>query len=144
MCIDAGLPPRTNHSLRATGATTRFQAEVPERIIEKTTTGHRSLESLCTYERILKQPQVMMSTDSASFTGESNYSAGYCDSRRWICFYKQHGKTFGGPHNCLIGQITINVNPNIYLTIMPGHKKDDGNNDDEFDELLKNVNLDIC
>ena len=43
MCIDAGLPPRTNHSLRATGATTRFQAEVPERIIEKTT-GHMSLE----------------------------------------------------------------------------------------------------
>ena len=50
-----GLPPRTNHSLRATGATTRFQAEVPERIIEKTT-GHMSLESLCTYERILKRP----------------------------------------------------------------------------------------
>ena len=36
------------------------------------------------------------------------------------------------------------VNPNIHLTITLGHKKDDGNNDDEFDELLKNVNLDIC
>ena len=86
----------------------------------------------------------MMSTDSASFTGESDYSAGYCDSRRWSASTNNMGKLFGDLTNCSIGQITINVNPNIHLTITLGHKKDDGNNDDEFDELLKNVNLDIC
>ena len=33
------------------------------------------------------------------------------------------GKLFGDLTNCSIGQITINVNPNIYLTIMLGHKR---------------------
>ena len=70
MCIDAGLPPCTNHSFCATGATTLFQAEVPERIIEKTKC-HRSLESLRTYERISNNQQKAVSQvmDSASFTG---------------------------------------------------------------------------
>ena len=44
ICQDAGIPPCTNHSLRATGATALFQANVPERIIQKTT-SHCSLES---------------------------------------------------------------------------------------------------
>ena len=48
MCNDAEITPRMNHSLRATGATTLFQADVPERIIQKTT-GHRLLDSLQTY-----------------------------------------------------------------------------------------------
>lgn len=51
MCEDAHIPPCTNHSLRATGATTLFQVSVPELFIQKTT-GHKSLESLRTYERI--------------------------------------------------------------------------------------------
>ena len=51
-----------------------FQAEVPERIIQKTT-GHRSLESLCTNEHNSNDQQqavsqVMMLTDLASSTGE--------------------------------------------------------------------------
>ena len=39
----AGLPPRTNHSLRVTGATTLFSKNVPEKLVQEIT-GHRGLE----------------------------------------------------------------------------------------------------
>ena len=51
MCIDACLPTKSNHSLRATGATTMFQSNVPEKMIQSTT-GHRSIDDLQRYERI--------------------------------------------------------------------------------------------
>ena len=51
MCTEAGVQGhKTNHSLRATGASELFAAGVPERIIQERT-GHRSLKALCTYER---------------------------------------------------------------------------------------------
>ena len=51
MCLEAGLPDiYTNHSLRAYGATTLFQGEVPEKIIQQRT-GHKSVTSLRQYER---------------------------------------------------------------------------------------------
>lgn len=52
ICKEAGIDcDKTNHSLRVTGATAMFQANVPERVIQKTT-GHKSLQSLRCYERI--------------------------------------------------------------------------------------------
>jgi integrase len=36
----------TNHSLRATGATRLFEANVPEKLIQERT-GHRSIDALC-------------------------------------------------------------------------------------------------
>ena len=46
MCADAGISgKKTNHSLRATGASQLFQANVPEKVIQERT-GHRSLEAL--------------------------------------------------------------------------------------------------
>ena len=51
MCLEAGLPDiYTNHSLRAYGASTLFQGEVPEKIIQQRT-GHKSVNSLRQYER---------------------------------------------------------------------------------------------
>ena len=44
MCTHGGVESRSNHSLRATGATELYNAGVPEKII-KERTGHRSLES---------------------------------------------------------------------------------------------------
>ena len=41
---------KSNHSLRASGATELFRAGVPEKIIQERT-GHRSLKALRTYER---------------------------------------------------------------------------------------------
>ena len=37
MCVDAGIAPRTNHSLRASGASSMFRANVPKKIIQKIT-----------------------------------------------------------------------------------------------------------
>ena len=51
MCEAAGiLGKKTNHSLRATGASHLFQANVPEKIIQERT-RHRSTDSLRLYER---------------------------------------------------------------------------------------------
>lgn len=41
----------TNYSLRATGTTALFDAGIPECIIQKRT-GHKSLDSLRTYQRV--------------------------------------------------------------------------------------------
>ena len=50
MCAEAGIiTNHTNHSLRTYGATTMFQAGVPEKLI-KQRTGHRSLQSLHQHE----------------------------------------------------------------------------------------------
>ena len=51
MCAEAGIVGcKTNHSLRATGATDMFKAGAPEKLIQERT-GHRSIEALRTYER---------------------------------------------------------------------------------------------
>ena len=50
MCLEAGVSgKKTNHSLRATGASALFNAGVPERMI-RDVTGHRS-SALLQYER---------------------------------------------------------------------------------------------
>ena len=60
MCLEGGITGKSNHSLRATGATAMFQNGVPETIIQKVT-GHRSLEALREYERISTNQNVQVS-----------------------------------------------------------------------------------
>ena len=51
MTAEAGLEGNfTNHSLRATGATVLYDAEIPEGVIQKRT-GHKSLDTLRCYKR---------------------------------------------------------------------------------------------
>ena len=55
MCEQASITgKRTNHSLRATGITTMFQAGLPEKVIQDRS-GHRSIDGLHKYERILEE-----------------------------------------------------------------------------------------
>ena len=67
MCQEAGVDgKKTNHSLRATGATQLYQSGVPEKLIQERT-GHRSLEALRVYERTNKaQHKAVSSTLSAT------------------------------------------------------------------------------
>ena len=69
-----GVSGKTNHSLRATGASELFQAGVPEKIVQERT-GHRSVKALRLYERtttnqhmvvsnILAAPATELATDS--------------------------------------------------------------------------------
>ena len=50
----------SNHSLRATGATTLFDANVPEAIIQKRS-GHSSTRALRMYERMTPQQDLAVS-----------------------------------------------------------------------------------
>ena len=60
MCMEAGIQERkTNHSLRATGATAMFAAQVPEKMI-KEVIGHKSSKALALYKRpTLAQKQAL-------------------------------------------------------------------------------------
>lgn len=49
MCSQIGVTSKTNHSLRATGATRLFEANVPEKLIQERT-GHKSTDALRRYE----------------------------------------------------------------------------------------------
>ena len=60
MCQEAGIPPKTNHSLQATGVTALFNANVLEKMI-RDVTGHRS-NLLQLYEHpTLQQKQAVSS-----------------------------------------------------------------------------------
>ena len=51
MFADAGITDKTNHSLRATGASEMFRANVPPEKVVQERTGHRIIKVLCMYER---------------------------------------------------------------------------------------------
>lgn len=69
MCYDAGIEgKKTNHSLRVSGASTLFEAGVPERVIQQRT-GHRSLLSLRMYEQVSEGQEKAV---SRILTGENN------------------------------------------------------------------------
>ena len=58
---DAKIPGNfTNHSLRATGTTTLFDAGVPEALIQKRS-GHRSSKALRVYERVTPEQNLAVS-----------------------------------------------------------------------------------
>ena len=62
VCSDAGIGGyKTNHSLRATGATELFKRGAPEKLIQERT-GHRSLEALRTCERSSEEQHKAAST----------------------------------------------------------------------------------
>ena len=50
ICLEASIESKTNHCLRATGATSMFRSNVLEKIIQNVT-GHRSLEAFRKYEK---------------------------------------------------------------------------------------------
>ena len=67
MCEQVGIHGKTNHSLRATGATRLLAANVPEKLIAECT-GHRSTAGLRVYERTSIQQKQSVSDIIASST----------------------------------------------------------------------------
>ena len=57
MFAEVGIAGKTNHSLRATGATNLYTANVPEKMIQQCT-GHRLLKALRTYERTTEEQEL--------------------------------------------------------------------------------------
>ena len=73
MCQQAGIDGnKTNHSLRATGATQLYESGVPEKLIQERT-GHRSLEALRMYERTNENQHKAVSS-ILSATGKTSYA----------------------------------------------------------------------
>ena len=113
--------------MRTTGATALFHANVPERIIQKTT-GHRSLESLRTYERISTEQhqavsRIMSSTKPESYENElkkasPEYQVHVCASASASSSSTHNasssaGRLFGDLTNCTIGKLIVNVKPTV-------------------------------
>ena len=102
MCVEAEIYGKTNHSLRATGTTTLFQNDVPERVIQKVT-GHRSLEALCTYEKVStkqhRNVSKLMMTNSTNIEVEAGHTSSYD---------KLSTGFLGGVNGCSIGTFTVN------------------------------------
>ena len=75
MCEQVSIAgKRTNHSLRATGITTMFQAGLPEKVIQDRS-GYRSVDGLRKYERISEVQQASAcKVLSGSVTGKACFS----------------------------------------------------------------------
>ena len=120
MCEEAGISGKTNHSLRATGASAMFRANVPEKIIREVT-GHQS-NALDLYERPTLQQKQSVSRvliqGKESFTDKENQSCS-----------KQPTSTIPGVRNATnpvgalfsntsLSNCTINISPqNMVLTV---------------------------
>ena len=63
----AGITGKTNHSLRATGASELFRSSVPEKIVQERT-GHRSIKALRMYERTTQSQHMAVSPILSSDT----------------------------------------------------------------------------
>ena len=115
MCREAGIERKNNHSLRATGATATFQANVPDKIIQKTT-GHRSIEALRSYERISTQQhqavsRVLMSNRSFEKELEPSKPTLAPVAPAHARTVPGFSQLFGSLQNCTIGRLMVNVNP---------------------------------
>ena len=70
ICAEAGVSKKTNHSLRATGATALYNAGVPDKLI-RDVTGHRS-NALHLYERPTEEQKKQVSHVLMNHGTESN------------------------------------------------------------------------
>ena len=75
VCVEGGISGnKTNHSLRATGASHMYQAGVPEKLIQETT-GHLSTSGVRQYERSTIDQQRAVSRILSSGASTSTYEA---------------------------------------------------------------------
>ena len=109
MCIEAGIAVKTNHSLRATGASALFQSSVPEKIIQSTT-GHHSLDALRVCEKTsVEQHQavlkVLMSGTPTTFSKQ------VCKRKEVIAPEPWGHSVLNNLTNCSIWSVTVNITP---------------------------------
>ena len=110
ICNDAQVSKKTNHSLRATGATSLFKANVPEKIIQ-TTTGHRSIDSLRSYERVSDDQQKIASRILTAHDPNVDFNAELSRVQLQETSSKVDSSLSCQLHGCTIGTINVNVLP---------------------------------
>ena len=124
MSMESGIAKKTNHSLRATGASAMFQAGVPERIIQKAT-GHKSVEGLCTYKQA---PTKQFKYVSKVLMGEASESRK--ENALTTLQPTNVSRILGDITNSTIGNLTINV-----ITIQRSPQEIEA----EFDAIVSRV-----
>ena len=146
MCEQAGIKGnKTNHSLRATGATELYESGVPEKLIQERT-GHRSLEALRVYERtnvqqhkavssILSAP-VQSSYSQQMHTADGNAASSIqrCQSSDTSAPHLAPGLTLQNLYGC-----TININNNCNQILNPASQSSLTEVDLEIDKLLEAI-----
>ena len=93
---------KTNHSLRATGASELLQAGVPEKIVQERT-GHRSVEALRMYERTTTTQHMAVTRILSAHKDENSSSLSKAptkqsDTSGGVCF----SSIFGNATDCVI------------------------------------------
>lgn len=74
MCSEAGIAGKTNHSLRATGATRLYMSGTSESAIQGRT-GHNGMEALRTYEHVSADQEKEMCHVQGNVTNQHSQAA---------------------------------------------------------------------
>ena len=98
---EIGITGKTNHSLRATGASALFEANVPEKIIQERT-GHRSVKALRMYERTTEHQHHQVSHILSSRNPQQSF---HWQNQQQATSNFSMTPSFGMLQNC-----TININ----------------------------------
>ena len=151
MCEQAGIEQKSNHSLRATGATEMFAANVPEKLNIQWRTGHRSLDALRSYERPSHEQHQAVSNvltsavpqrsigdeltnvqSTAQLTGVGSMLENHSQAKSTIVQSApwQMPSHFGSMNHC-----SVNVNVNVNA---PQSNK---SVEEDFDKLVANVHF---
>ena len=150
MCSEAGIhEKKTNHSLRATGASALFNAGVPEKLI-RDVTGHRS-SALHLYERpTIEQKQsvskVLVQGDNEFQKGKKNTPVSNGKENIHVqmcptvtCSSNVFGSLFSGVNNCNITISPQNFSVNVCSSSSTSSLKHD---DIDIDTLFSGVDVD--
>ena len=140
MCKQAGvLGNKTNHSLRAAGATQMYDSGVPEKLIQERT-GHRSLEALRMYERTnMRQHQAVSNLLSTPHSTSYNH---FMESKQMRVAYtapqnNQHATTsfsFNNLHGC-----TINIHNTPVAKSPQNTTSSHTDSEAELDKLIASI-----
>lgn len=146
MCEEAGISEKkTNHSLRASGASAMFNADIPEKVI-KSVTGHKSSKALAIYER----PTIQQQAVSGVLMGGSSSYLSKGQSRAGPSYRMQQPSSvpntasmvmssmFSGLNNCNITLSPQNFHVHIQPATAPKPLLQDSNLD-EFDQLVQSL-----
>ncbi len=137
MCKEAGLSEKkTNHSLRATGASALFNAGVSEKLI-RDVTGHRS-NALQLYERPSQDQKQYVS--SVLVQGQKSFAD---KEKENVPLPQQSSPTAGNVCGSLFsGFCSVNISPhNIIVTVGPSVASNSVSKA-ELDQLLDGIDID--
>ena len=144
MCLNAGVKGnKTNHSLRATGATQLYESGVPEKVIQERT-GHRSLEALRVYEHSNDtQHKVASSVLCASSVKQAKKSIQKSTQQSSVATKRTLSNSSGFSFSNLYG-CTININAASVPTTTSISSQSDAlttaeNTEMEFDKIIASL-----